>query len=266
VDSAGWMTLWIVLALLTIHYALGFAAAPLKTPPQVIAHRGGPAYQPENTLAAYERAMADGVDYIEFDVQMTKDGCLVVIHDESVDRTTDGSGAVTELMWEEIRDLDAGGGQRVPRFEEVVALAKSGGVGIMPEAKSPHLYPGIERRMLRVIEEAGYVERTIVQSFSADSLERFRRMNPDIELSPLYGRWVLTIDRDQPGNAGVVCPMAEMVLINPGIIRRAHADGRRVFVWFGRFENPIVLRLMIAFGVDGLIVDDQLELISLLEG
>ncbi len=85
-----------------------------------------------------------GVDWLEFDVQMTKDGALVVIHDETVDRTTNGTGAVRDLTLEEIRSLDAGQGEKVPTFEEVVQLAKTNGVKILPETKSPEFYPGIE--------------------------------------------------------------------------------------------------------------------------
>ncbi|MDH5508339.1 MAG: glycerophosphodiester phosphodiesterase family protein, partial [Anaerolineae bacterium] len=90
----------------------------MASTPQLIAHRGGKTYQPENTLAAFKQAIADGVDQLEFDVQMTKDGVLVVIHDEEVDRTTNGSGLVADLTLAEIQALDAGGGERVPTFAE----------------------------------------------------------------------------------------------------------------------------------------------------
>ena len=113
---------------------------PLPLDPQLIAHRGGAAYAPENTLAAFRRGIVDGADWLEMDVQMTKDGALVVIHDETVDRTTNGRGQVGDLTLAQIRALDAGQGERVPTFDEVLALVKKSGVGLMPEAKSAHLY------------------------------------------------------------------------------------------------------------------------------
>src|SRR5512137_114803 len=110
---------------------------------QIIAHRGGPAYAPENTLAAFRHAITLGVDWLELDVHLSRDGEVVVIHDETVNRTTNGVGRVADLSLAELRALDAGagGGERVPAFTEVLTLAKEAGVGLLVELKSPHLYP-----------------------------------------------------------------------------------------------------------------------------
>ena len=129
----------IVTILLIYNGAQVMLRTPPVTPLQNIAHRGGTKLAPENTLASFRNGIAQGVDYLEFDVQMTKDGVLVVIHDETVDRTTNGTGAVRDLTLEQIRALDAGQGEKVPTFEEVVALAKVSGFKIMPETKSAHL-------------------------------------------------------------------------------------------------------------------------------
>jgi glycerophosphoryl diester phosphodiesterase len=232
--------------------------------PQIIAHRGGPAYAPENTLAAFRNAIAAGADWLEMDVQMTRDGALVVIHDETVDRTTNGTGRVADLTLEQIGTLDAGNGERVPTFEEVIAQAKEAGVGVLAEAKLPHLYPGIEARMVQAIVDANYVEKTVIQSFESQALEAIHALNPDIELCALYGLWGLSPSTPQPGEARTVCPMAEMVILNPWMIRQAHAEGRRVFVWFGAIEHPLTMRALLAFGADGLIVDDPLALARIL--
>jgi glycerophosphoryl diester phosphodiesterase len=233
--------------------------------PQLIAHRGGPAYQPENTMAAFQQAALDGAGWLEFDVQMTQDGTLVVIHDDTVDRTTDGTGAVAGLTLAEVQALDAGKGERVPTFGEVIAFAKERGLGILPEAKQPGLYPGIEEKLVKAIEEAGYLDRTIVQSFSAQTLDRIHKINPGLRLCKLYGLWDLSIQGTQPGQAAYICPMAEMVLLNPAMLRQVHRDGRQAFVWFGIVEHPLIMRLLLWLGADGLMVDDPKALADLLE-
>jgi glycerophosphoryl diester phosphodiesterase len=261
--SCGRKSCGCLLILLLIPLVYYFLQVALRTPPltplQVIAHRGGPAYAPENTRLAFNTAIAQGVDWLEFDVQMTRDGELVVIHDETVDRTTDGVGPVAGLTLEQIRSLDAGQGEKVPTFKEVVELAKAAGVKIFPETKSAHLYPGVEEKMLQVLDETGYRDRAAVQSFEPPSLETLKRLDPSLRRCALSGLWKLSLS-SPPGDPQIVCPMAEMVLLNPLMVRQAHAAGRPVFVYFGLFENPFMFKVMRFFGVDGLMSDDPLAL------
>jgi glycerophosphoryl diester phosphodiesterase len=238
---------------------------PASGPMQVIAHRGGPRYAPENTLVAFRTAIDQGAAWLEFDVQMTRDGALVVIHDETVDRTTDGTGALRDLTLAQVRALDAGGGERVPTLEEVVALARAHGVGILPETKAAHLYPGIEEKLLQTLRGADVLDHAVIQSFQAASLERLRSLAPDARLCALYGRWRFDV-RQPPGDAQFVCPMAEMVLLAPGMIRQAHREGRQVFVWFGVFENRFMFEAMRLLGVDGIMSDDPAALAAAMAG
>jgi glycerophosphoryl diester phosphodiesterase len=238
---------------------------PPAGPVQAIAHRGGPSHAPENTLAAFRTAIDQGVAWLEFDVQMTRDGALVVIHDETVDRTTDGTGAVRDLTLAQIRVLDAGGGERVPTLDEVVVLARAHGVGILPETKAAHLYPGIEEKLLEALVAAEYLDHAVIQSFQAASLERLRSLAPDARSCALYGLWRFDVRRP-PGDAQFVCPMAEMALLAPGMIRRAHREGRQVFVWFGMFENRFMIEAMRLLGVDGIMSDDPVALVAALAG
>ena len=250
--------LTILVVVLLVYYGVQVL---LRTPPltslQNIAHRGGPKYAPENTLAAFRKSIAQGVDWLEFDVQMTKDGVLVVIHDETVDRTTNGTGAVRDLTLEQIRALDAGGGEKVPTLEEVVELAKSNGVKILPETKSAHLYPGMEEQVLQILEQANYLDQTVIQSFEPDSLKKLHRLNPRAKLCALYGLWQFSVSAPS-GDAQYVCPMAEMVILDPWMIHQAHAEGRQAFIWFGVIEGPFTSRIMRFFGADGLIVNDPM--------
>jgi glycerophosphoryl diester phosphodiesterase len=248
-----------------MYYGLYFIKrGPLPHKPELIAHRGGPAYAPENTLAAFRNAIKIGVDRLEMDVQMTRDGQLVVIHDETVDRTTNGTGHVANLTLAEIRALDAGDGEKIPTFAEVIALAKEGGVALLPEIKSPHLYPGIEEKVLQTIADADYGEVTIIQSFDPNSVGTLHTLDQTAHICQLYGQGVLSVKGVQPGNADRVCLMAEMVLLNPWMIQQNHEEGRQVFVWFGAIEHPLMMRFLLALGVDGLIVDDPLALAQIL--
>ena len=247
------------------YYGLYFVfRGALPSAPKFIAHRGGRIHKPENTIAAFQHAIDTGADWIEMDVQQTKDGELIVIHDETVDRTTDGTGRVEDLTLEEIRALDAGNGEMVPTFAEVIALAKDNNVGILPEAKSPHLYPGMGMKMVEAIMTNGYVEKAVIQCFDPGTLENIQKINPDIKVCPLYGLWKLDISNPQPSQARTLCPMAEMIILNPWMIRQAHAEGREVFVWFGVIEHPLTMRFILALGADGLMVDDPVALAEVL--
>ena len=257
--------LFIFLLLLLFNYG-GYLIfrGPLPLNPQLIAHRGGGAYAPENTLAAFRRGIVEGADWLEMDVQMTKDGALVVIHDETVDRTTNGHGRVDQLTLAQIRALDAGQGEQVPTFDEVIALAKESGVGIMPEAKSAHLYPGIEAKMVQALVGADYVDQTVIQSFQPQALDTIHDLNPNVRLCALYGLWHFRLSGAQPGQARIVCPMAEMVMLYPWQLKQAQAEGQQVFVWFWVLEHPVVMRFLLTLGVDGLIVDDPVALRNIL--
>jgi glycerophosphoryl diester phosphodiesterase len=249
----------IATALLLYYGVQAVLRTPPLTPLQSIAHRGGAKYAPENTLAAFQMASDQEVGWLELDVQMSKDGVLVVLHDDTVERTTNGSGVVRELTLEQLRSLDAGHGEKVPTFAEVVALAKSRGVKLLPEIKFAQLYPGLEEKVLDILEQANYLDQSVIQSFEADALEQLHRLEPRANLCALYGLWQFNVSRPA-GNAQYVCPMAEMVLLNPGMIRQAHRQGRQVFIWFGVVENPFMVRVMRFFGADGLIVNDLLVL------
>jgi glycerophosphoryl diester phosphodiesterase len=222
---------------------------------RVIAHRGGPKYAPENTLAAFQHAIAVGATMLECDVHLTRDGEVVVIHDETLERTTNGEGWVMDKTLAELRALDAGNGERVPTLKELVELAKRTGAELLVEVKSPKLYPGIEFKVLTDLEDAGYLERCVLQSFDWDSLRRLRQLKPSARLGALYDQWQWEVSWPA-ADAEYVCPPAEMVLLNPGLVRTAHSEGRGVFVWFAQFENELLYRYLKAFGVDGLIADD----------
>jgi glycerophosphoryl diester phosphodiesterase len=243
-------------ALVAAYYATAYARrTPPVLKPRVIAHRGGPVYGPENTLAAFARAFAGGAPAVECDVHLTRDGEVIVIHDETLERTTNGAGWVMDKTLAELKELDAGNGERLPTLAELVALARPYNAELLIELKSPHLYPGLEFKVLTELEDLGYLDHCILQSFDWDCVRRLRQLKPSARLGALYDVSNLDVSWP-PADAEFVCPPAENVLLNPGLVRTAHGEGRGVFVWFSRGEAPWLYRYLKAFGVDGLIADD----------
>jgi glycerophosphoryl diester phosphodiesterase len=234
-----------------------FTRVPAAAPLVIVAHRGAPVSSkaPENTLKAFRAAIEDDATVLEFDVRRTADGHLVVLHDATVDRTTDGTGAVADLTLEEVQALDAGGGERIPTVSEVIELAGESDLPIWPEIKDPELYPGIAEDLLELLDVRAYLDRARILSFDAVTLATLRDRSLDVHTCWLtgFGRFDVS---SPPGDADAVCPMAEMLLLHPGMIAGAHRAGLSVHAWWGQFESGLGNDALIAFGVDGLIVDD----------
>jgi glycerophosphoryl diester phosphodiesterase len=159
--------------------------------PQVIAHRGASGTCPENTLAAFRRAAAMGAHMIELDVQLTGDGEVVVLHDDTLDRTTDGCGVVRIRTFAELRRLDAGawfapafGGERIPSLAEALAATT---LPYNVELKAG-CSADLEARTLAVVREAGALGRVIFSSFDPACLARMRSLTADAELAVLWTR------------------------------------------------------------------------------
>jgi glycerophosphoryl diester phosphodiesterase len=237
---------------------------------QVLAHRGASAYAPENTLSAFRLAIEQHADWLELDVQQTKDGRLVVFHDLRMERTTNGFGPLRDLSLEQVQQLDAGSwygsefaGERVPTFEEVVALARESGIRIFPEVKDPRFYPGIEERMAAIIAANGYEDSTIVQSFDMSSLERLRQANPRLKMAALYTA-AAPLRGDPPAGVTVIGPPWELVGNDPNLVRDAHAAGRQVVVW--SVDTPSPIRSLLDARVDGIITSRPDVVRAILDG
>ena len=153
-----------------------------------IAHRGFSGRYPENTMLAFEKALEAGAEGIEFDVHLTKDGQLVIIHDELLDRTTDGKGLVADCTLEELRRLDASAGykgvygvNRIPTLEEYYRLIQGRDCYTNIELKTGVIwYPGIEEKVLEVIDGFGRRKDTVISSFNHFSILRMKELAPDL--------------------------------------------------------------------------------------
>ena len=253
-----------------------FFTAPVRN----LAHRGGGMLAPEATLAAFAAAAGAGADVLEMDVHLSADGALVVIHDRTVDRTTDGSGAVGELRLAELRALNAGhrfrgpdGGfpyrtERVaiPTFEEV-------------QAAHPDLPFVVEMKTLdtaeplcRAIREAGRESRTLVAAFGRESLERFRSACPAVATGGSFGEVVAFLVMSMGRLAGLYDPPFDALLVSetsgplrvvtPGLLRSARQAGLPVIVWtVNRAED---MERLLALGVDGILTDDPATLAAVI--
>ncbi|QHZ47597.1 glycerophosphodiester phosphodiesterase [Bacillus sp. NSP9.1] len=161
---------------------------------KIFAHRGASGTFPENTMTAFEHAAALGADGIELDVQMTKDGRLVVIHDEKLDRTTSLTGYVKDYTYQDLKTGDAShrfsektGFVPVPTLEEVFDWAATGDFLVNVELKNSIVrYHGMEEKVMALISEYQLQDRMILSSFNHESLVLCRRLNPEIELAALY--------------------------------------------------------------------------------
>lgn len=146
-----------------------------------IGHRGAAGHAPENTLAAIQKGIALGVDFVELDVRRTADGVLVILHDATVNRTTDGKGRIDRLSFREVRKFNAGNGEHVPTLEEVLKIA-AGKAGLMLELKAE----GVARQTVESVREAGFQSPVIYASFLHKELTHVRAADPEASLMVLF--------------------------------------------------------------------------------
>lgn len=208
-------------------------------------HRGNAAECPENTLASFQSAIDLGVDVIEFDVHLSDDGGLPVIHDHLLDRTTNGSGLVRDQTMAELKRLDAGSwkdprfaGERIPSIDEVLDLAR-GKVGVAIEIKNlPLPYAGIEHAVVSAIKNADMVADVVVISFDHRCLKRIGEMEPEILTGVLEASRPVDVLRVMDdAQADVFCP--HWASIEPETAAELHAAGKLIGVW--TVDDPFAL-------------------------
>lgn len=216
--------------------------------------------EPENTLPAFERAFDLGAEGVEIDIQLTADDELVVIHDATVDRTTDGSGNVRDLTLAQLRELDAGDGAQIPLYSEVLELAQRRNGTVLAELKQAHRYS------TRGFEFAA-LEGVCSVSMSMEPLEAFVGFDPQalkalqanagVDNTPVGRAYTFTQNTVGMRPEGpLVLVSAEMLFLNPWIVPRAHNNLQVVYVFFGTYETQSLYAFIASLGVDGLVVSD----------
>lgn len=231
--------------------------------PIIFGHRGASAHAPENTLSAFELALKQGADAIELDAKLTQDGHIIVIHDQTVDRTTDGQGWVNQLKLEEIRRLDAGShfdiayqGEHVPTLEEVLSVV---GVRTFTNIElTNYATPGddLPQKVAALVHRLDIQDRIMFSSFHPLPLLRIHRYMPDVPIGLIGGSgfagmlarsW---IGRLIPHQA--LHPEVRSTTLT--LIQREHNRGQRVNVW--TVNTPDIMRKLFNWDVDGIFTDD----------
>ncbi|MEU0675519.1 glycerophosphodiester phosphodiesterase family protein [Streptomyces sp. NPDC006172] len=210
-----------------------------------IGHRGVMGVEPENTLRSFVAAERAGLDVVELDLHLSKDGALVVMHDADVDRTTDGSGPVADHTIAELRALDAGRGERVPVFEEVLEAVS---LPVQAEIKDVRA----ARALAEVMRARTLVDRVEVSSFHDEAVAEIARLVPGVRTALVGGRYgVDIVERAVAVGAATVCLDIRRLTLE--IVERARAQGLRIIGWV--VNTPEHLRLVRALELDGATTD-----------
>jgi glycerophosphoryl diester phosphodiesterase len=238
----------------------------------VVAHRGASWYAPENTMAAFRKAVELGAQFIETDLQATRDAGIVALHDPTLDRTTNGHGPVYAHTFEEVRQLDAGSwyrgragasfvGERVPSIQEILRFGAQHDINLYLEIKT-HKTWGTENAIVAALHESGEAERVVMLSFDPNMLEAVHRLDGTVMTGLLC---------DQPGGdlveralrigARQLAPRGD--LVTPDLVEKAHESDLPVVAW--TINEPKRMRRLIAAGVDGIMSDYPDRLVQALK-
>lgn len=250
------------------------------TPPRrawLVGHRGAAGRAPENTMASFRKALEMGADFVECDVHLSKDGRCVVMHDEAVERTTDGEGLIRDRTVRELKGLDAGSwfsrksrGEKVPTLDELLSWARgrktrSGRpLGVFVEVKNePVRYRGIERRVLRAVDRSRMADRVVLISFDHGVVKRLKRLRPRILTGMLYSRPIEDpVERALQLKADAIMPRRN--LVSRALVESAKARGLLVSTWTA--DGAAEMRKLLACGVDSVTTNFPDRLNRLLGG
>jgi glycerophosphoryl diester phosphodiesterase len=232
-----------------------------------IAHRGASAYEPENTLRAFERAIAMGATMMELDVHLSRDGQPVVIHDADLSRTTNGTGQVGELLLADIQRFDAGLGERVPTLAQVIELVR-GRAQLYIELKGQQT-PAVVVETLRTMD---FVKQAIAGSFYPWLPQKVKFLEPAIRTSVLiatgdqradYVQWALAIEADYVHPCWESASPTPHKLLTPDLIANIRGHGLGIILWHE--EQPEELRELAKLDIDGICTNTPDVLASILK-
>ncbi|MFB9579648.1 glycerophosphodiester phosphodiesterase [Streptomyces yanii] len=201
--------------------------------------------EPENTLRSFVHAEQAGMDVIELDLHLSKDGALAVMHDAEVDRTTDGTGPIAEKTLAELRELDAGQGERVPVFEQVLDAVRS---PLQAEIKDV----AAARALAEVMRRRDLVDRVEVSSFHDEAVAEIAQLVPGVRTVLIASRWKSdVVDRAKAVGAATLALNIRRLTLE--VVEQAHAEGVKVIGWVVNTQDH--LRLVRALGLDGATTD-----------
>jgi glycerophosphoryl diester phosphodiesterase len=211
-----------------------------------IGHRGARAYEPENTVRSFRKAVEIGVDAVELDVRKTQDNQLVVIHDPDVKKTTNGKGLVSELTLKQIKEFSTEKGEKIPTLKEALDFLDKK-VKTIIELKEA----GVEKEVLALVHENGLQTNVIVTSFLEDALRRVRELDKDVETGLIYAK------HKNPLKAALELKAQYLVafykFMHTANVQKAHENGLKVIVW--TMNTPEEVAEYVKKGVDGIASD-----------
>ena len=212
-----------------------------------IAHRGASAYEPENTLRSIKRGTEFGADFIEVDVRLCKDGYVAVIHDETVDRTTDGKGYVRNLTLQQLKKLNAGRGEKIPTLQEVVDLVK-GRVKLIIEVKER----GMEGKALKIVKDRNVEGEVLITSFFHKTIKAVKEADPQIKTGVIFRcEPINPSELALKADADALFPFKDYVSLE--MVEEAHRHGLFINVW--TVDEPREMAHFINMGVDGIVTN-----------
>lgn len=234
----------------------------------VIGHRGASGHAPENTLAAFRKAVALGATFIETDLQLSRDAHFVAIHDDTVNRTTNGRGSVHDLTLAELRQLDAGSwfgsqfsGERVPTLEEILEFSKKNDAVFYLELKPSGAWGG-EHALIGALRDSGEIARAVAISFDPSLILNVHRIEPTVMTGLLYDGQL-----DKPIEKALEIGARQLVvrgdLVTPALLEQARKKDLQVVCW--TVNHPAHMRMLIEAGVAGIMSDYPDRLVAALK-
>ena len=211
-----------------------------------IGHRGARAYEPENTLRSFKKALEIGVDAVELDVRKTKDNQLVVIHDADVKRTTDGKGLVSELTLKEIKEFSAEKGEKIPAMTEVLDFLDKK-TKVLIELKETD----IEKQVVDAVRERGLQKNVIIVSFIEEALQKVRELDKEVDTGLIYANHKNPIKTALDLEANYLLSFYRFT--HTTTVQKAHENGLKVIVW--TVNKPEEVVEYAKKGVDGIASD-----------
>lgn len=215
---------------------------------ELIGHRGYPAIYPENTMLSFKKAIEAGCNGIELDVRLTRDNIVVVIHDKTLERTTNGKGLVNELTLKRLKELDAGKGEKIPTLKDVLEEILK--VKFLIELKIDS-EKNIERLCAETIKVAGKIEDIIFTSFSLDAIKIIKRINPRLQTGLIFSR-PLPESESYVKFINALCPRRDV--INSDIASFAKQFGIKTYVW--TIDTKKELKEVERYGATGIVTND----------
>lgn len=231
---------------------------------KILGHRGGVAGYPENTLSAFKKLVELGADGVEFDVQLTKDGEVVVIHDEFIDRTLSGKGLVKEHTLQELREMSAGEffspefkDEKIPTLREVLEIVKDLEI-INIELKNYLPYPGLEEKVLQMVNEFDLLDQVIISSFNHYSVEKVQKLQPQVKTAALLASKIIN-PSDYAFKRAFNGLHMHFLTIDQEIIKKAHFMGLHLTAYTVNYPDAAVE--LMKNKVD-IIITDDIELLK----